>query len=313
MSASTSRLPPLNGLRAFEVVARHLSFTRAADELHVTPAAVGQQIRALETFLGVALFERLHRSLRLTDAGRSCLPEVQTGFRKLRDAVDRVRAAQRSSVVVVSVEPDFAARWLVRRLDRFNVAHPDVDVRLDATLRLVDLAREEVDVAVRYGSGNWTGLRSEPLFEDEMFPVCSPRLLRGPHALRRPADLCHQTLLHEYWGEEEDDSGWRNWLLAAAVDGVDPERGPRFAQHSLMLEAAAQGHGVALASGILAADDLASGRLVRPFGSTGRMALGFAYYLAWSASRRERAPARAFREWLLGEAAGQRSLYEKSE
>lgn len=313
MATSGSRLPPLNGLRAFEVAARHLSFTRAAEELHVTPAAVGQQVRALERFLGIDLFERMHRNLRLTDAGRNCLPELQAGFRKLGDAVDRMRAAQSGGTLVVSVEPDFAARWLVRRLDRFNSSHPDVDVRLDATLRLVDMAREEVDVAVRYGAGTWPGLHAEPLFDDEMFPVCSPCLLEGQHPLRRPQDLAHHTLLHEYWGEQDDDAGWRNWLRAAAVDGVDPERGPRFAQHSLMLEAAAQGHGVALASGILAADDLASGRLVCPFGAAGRTAPGFAYYLVWNELRRERPAALAFRQWLLGEAAGQRSLYEKAE
>ena len=313
MSTPNSRLPPLNGLRAFEVAARHLSFTRAAEELHVTPAAVGQQVRALENFLGVALLERLHRQLRLTDAGRSCLPELQAGFRKLGDAVEHVQASSRGGMVVVSVEPDFAARWLVRRLDRFRVAHPDIDVRLDATLRLVDLVREGVDVAVRYGSGDWSDARAERLFKDEMYPVCSPRLLSGPHPLKELADLSHHTLLHEYWGEEEDDSGWRNWLIAAGVEGVDPERGPRFAQHSLMLEAAAQGHGVALASGILAVDDLASGRLVRPFGNTASKTLGFAYYLAWSATRQERPAARAFREWLLAEASGQRSLHEKND
>ncbi len=313
MPTSSARLPPLNGLRAFEVAARHLSFTAAAEELHVTPAAVGQQVRALENFLGVALFERLHRHLRLTDSGRACLPELQAGFRKLQDAVERIQATTGAGMVVVSVEPDFAARWLVRRLDRFRAEHPEIDVRLDATLRVTDMAREGVDVAVRYGSGDWPGVRAERLFEDDMFPVCSPRLLAGEHPLRRPEDLAHHTLLHEYWGEEEDDSGWRNWLLAAAVEGVDPERGPRFAQHSLMLEAAAQGHGVALASGILAADDLASGRLVRPFGSAGRMALSFAYYLVWSTTRHERPQARAFRDWLLAEASGQRSLHRKND
>ena len=189
-------LPPLNSLRAFEAAARHLSFTKAAGELNVTPAAISHQIKALEEFLGVVLFRRLTRALRLTDAGQAAFPKVREGFDKLAEAVEILRAEEESKVLTVSVSPSFGAKWLVPRLDRFRAAHPDLEIRIDATDRLADFQGDNVDVALRYGMGNYPGLLVDKLFGAEMVPVCSPDLLDGPQPLQRPQDLAHHTLLH---------------------------------------------------------------------------------------------------------------------
>ena len=178
-------LPPLNSLRAFEAAARHLSFTKAAEELHVTPAAISHQIKALEEQMGVPLFRRLTRALRLTQAGQAALPPMRDGFDKLADAVDLLRAHDESGAITVSLDPSFAAKWLVPRLDRFRAAHPDLDVRLDATDRLVDFQRDNVDLAIRYGGGHYPGLEAERLLSEEIFPVCSPNLRQGPEPLEQ--------------------------------------------------------------------------------------------------------------------------------
>lgn len=290
------RLPPLNALRAFEAAARHLSFTRAAEELHVTPAAISHQVKALEEHLGVKLFRRLNRALLLTDAGQACLPGLKEGFDRLAEVTERVRAQDRAGPLTVSVLPSFAARWLVPRLGRFVAAHPDIEVRLVASDALADFARDEADVAVRYGGGAWPELRADRLFTEDIFPVCSPVLLAGPHPLRTPADLCHHTLLHDQDLRED----WRMWLLAAGVSGLDPARGPSFSHTSLLLQAAADGQGVALGRSVLVADDVAAGRLARPFDIS--LPAGFAYYVVYPERAADRPNIQALRDWLLGEA-----------
>lgn len=294
-------LPPLNALRAFEAAARHLSITRAAEELHVTPAAVSHQVKGLEAYLGLALFKRANRSLRLTDAGQACLPGLREGFERLAAAMDAVRAGDESGPLTVSVPPSFGAKWLVARLDRFRQANPGYDVRLDASMRLVDLAREGVDIAVRYGAGRYPGMRVDRLMDEVAVPVCSPRLLEGAAPLRVPADLCRHTLLHHTAPYQDDGyPDWRMWLQAAGVDGCDLSRGPTFSMASLAVQAAIDGQGVALVGDVLVADDIAAGRLVRPFALS--FPVSFAYYVVCPLASAERPRVVAFREWLLEEA-----------
>ncbi|NIM29328.1 MAG: transcriptional regulator GcvA [Gammaproteobacteria bacterium] len=294
-------LPPLNALRAFEAAARHLSITRAAEELHVTPAAVSHQVKGLEAYLGLALFKRANRSLRLTDAGQACLPGLREGFERLAAAMDALRAGDESGPLTVSVPPSFGAKWLVARLDRFRQANPGYDVRLDASMRLVDLAREGVDIAVRYGAGRYPGMRVDRLMDEVAVPVCSPRLLEGAAPLRVPADLCRHTLLHHTAPYQDHGyPDWRMWLQAAGVDGCDLSRGPTFSMASLAVQAAIDGQGVALVGDVLVADDIAAGRLVRPFALS--FPVSFAYYVVCPLASAERPRVVAFREWLLEEA-----------
>ena len=304
----TRRFPGLGPLRTFEAAARHLSFTRAADELGVTPGAVSVQVRAIEDALGVRLFWRTSRSVRLTGAGETVLRAAREALDVVARAVEQVGPAGGRRVLTVSVGMSFAAKWLVPRLDRFRRLHPGVDVRLDVTERLADFAREEVDVAIRFGSGAYPGLRTDRLFEEEeVFPVCSPRLLQGEHPLRHPADLRHHTLIHEDWRAEGDGwAGWPDWamwLLAAGVEGVDPARGVRFRETALVIQAAVEGQGVALGNTSLVGDDLATGRLVRPFDLSLKGPARFAYHLVSPRAAADRPLTEAFREWVLLEVA----------
>ena len=297
-------LPPLNALRAFEAAARHLSFTKAAEELHVTPAAISHQIKALEEQLGVPLFRRLTRALRLTEAGQTALPPMKDGFDKLAEAVDLLRAQEDSGAVTVSLDPSFAAKWLVPRLDRFRAAHPDIDVRLDATDKLTDFQRDNVDLAIRYGSGNYPGLMVERLLSEEIFPVCSPKLLEGPEPLAQPSDLRRHTLIHLDWDSEDVTAPtWRMWLLAAGIHDIDFTRGPVFSMTTLALQAAIEGLGVALASSFLVADDLAAERLVVPFDLSLCDPLDFAYHVVVPKRTVDLPKVVAFKSWLLDEIA----------
>lgn len=296
------QLPPLNSLRAFDAAARHLSFTKAAEELHVTPAAVSQQIKLLEDHCGVRLFKRLTRALMLTDAAQAALPSLREGFDKLAEAAEKLKAHEPGGILTVSVPPSFGAKWLVPRLDRFRTAHPEFDLRIDATDALAGF--DDVDVALRYGRGDYGNLHVERLMSEVAFPVCSPALLDGPEPLRGPEDLSHHTLLHVQWKMESDAApNWRMWLRAAGVDGVDPERGPRFSIEGMVVQAAIEGHGVALASGSLVADDLRAGRLVRPFAPGVCEETAFSYYLVYPEAKATNPKVMAFRQWIIAEVA----------
>ena len=292
------RLPPLNALRAFEAAARHMSFTRAAAELNVTQAAVSHQVKTLEERLGLNLFRRHNRNLFLTDEGQAYFPAVRDALDALSAATENLRSLDTGGVLTVSVLPSFAARWLVPRLGRFRARHPEFDVRLDPSHALSDFARDGVDLAVRMGGGNYPGLHSVRLMDEVVFPVCSPDLLDGPHPLRRPQDLCHHVLLHD-----EDRAQWRVWLTLNRIEGVDPERGPIFIDSSNLVEAAARGQGVALGRRALVSDDLATGRLVRPFAIS--QPYQSAYYIVCPEGQAARPKIKAFRQWLLDEAAGE--------
>ncbi|MDQ2696696.1 MAG: transcriptional regulator GcvA [Pseudomonadota bacterium] len=309
----SQRLPPLNALRAFEAAARHLSFSRAADELHVTPAAVSHQIKGLEEYLGVQLFRRLNRALQLTEAAQAGLPRLREGFSCLGDAVERICAHDRVGILTVCVTPSFAAKWLVPRLHRFAALHADIDMRISASMSQVEVShvpgggpesfqRNGIDVAIRFGRGRYPGFRVDKIFAVTVVPMCSPALLHGDQPLRAPDDLRHHTLLHDDT-PYEGRPGWEQWLKAAGVKGVDAGRGVHFNHTLLALEAAMDGQGVVLSLRNLAADDLARGRLVVPFDIS--LPLEYAYYLLCPETTAGQPKIVAFRDWLLAEAGAE--------
>ncbi len=295
------RLPPLNALRAFEAAARHMNFSRAADELSVTPGAVSQQIQNLEDCVGAALFKRTPKGLLLTDAAQTALPALREAFDRLGEAASLLTAAVDGRRVTVSAAPSFAAKWLMPRLGRFEAAHPEVDVWLQAGMELVDFTTGEVDVAVRYGSGRYPGLEVTRLMSETVIPVASPDLVRD-RPLDSPEDLAHHVLLHD--GSPDADEScpdWAMWLAARGIKGVDGTRGPRFNQSSLVIEAAMSGRGVALAKQALAQDDIDAGRLVAPLQIATHV--DFAYYVVHPKAKGRLTQVRAFVSWLAREAA----------
>jgi LysR family transcriptional regulator, glycine cleavage system transcriptional activator len=290
-------LPPLNALRAFAAAARLLSFTRAAAELHVTQTAISHQMRLLESHLGVRLFVRLPRRLSLTPEGQAYARELHRVFERIDDATRALAAQPRREVLAVTCLPSFAARWLVPRLGRFTALHPTIDLRLITTERPVDLPREAVDVGIRFGFGQYAGLRSERLLDDHCFPVCSPRLGKGKRLQRR--ELARQVLLHD-----DSSDSWRRWLRFAGMTDVDADRGHVFADASMMLQAAADGLGVALGRGVLVQRELAAGTLVRAFPSTPALAVEQSYFLITSPAVADLPRVKAFASWVKTEAAG---------
>lgn len=300
--ATRRRLPPLNALRAFEVVARHLSMTRAAEELSVTPAAVSRQIKTLEDYLGVSLFRRANKALFLTDAAQACLPALSHGFDLLADAIRDIGVFETRRPLTVSVTPSFGAQWLVPRLDRFRALHPTFDVRIDASTRLVDFRHDDVDVAIRYGPGGRPGMHAVRLMSEEIFPMCSPALAREVGSLDSLEALRKLTLLHVDNAQlDEAWPDWETWLITAGVTGVDARRGPRFTQPSMALQAARDGLGIALCGSVLAADDLRAGRLMQPFDLS--FPVNFAYHVVCPEATADRPRIVAFRDWILREAS----------
>ncbi len=293
------RLPPLNAVRAFEAASRHSSFQAAADELAVTAGAVAQQIKTLEQWFGIALFRRLpSKGVVLTAAGQRYAASVSQLLDDLADATMRLVGQDNANVLTVSTIPSFASQWLIPRLGRFRQSNPSVDMRVIATTGLTDFSREDVDVVVRYGRGHYPGLWSELLLEETFFPVCSPALVNHPeHPLRAVADLKYHTLLHD----EADpfftlSPDWTRWLTEAGASGLDARRGPRFTHTYLSLQAAAAGQGVALVTSVLIGDDLATGRLVCPFGP--EIAGAYNYHLVCPTEALERPKVDAFRRWI---------------
>ena len=286
------RLPPLNALPSFEAAARHLSFSRAAHELHVTHGAVSRAVRNLEDRLGVQLMIRATRSVRLTPTGASYAAEIRAVLEQLAAATSA--AAGQSEIVSVSTIDSFAARWLMPRLFRFRQAHGDIDVRVAVSERLADFASDGIDIAIRCGGGRYPGLSAELLMNEDHFPVCSPKLLKGRHKLRTPADLARHTLLHDVFTVD-----WAMWLHSAGIDNVDAHHGPTFLSSDHAIAAAVQGEGVALGRSALVADDLAAGRLVRPFALS--LPAGFAYYVVYPPRALQQPNVKAFRDWLMAE------------
>ena len=262
----------------------------------MTPGAISQQIKLLEDRLGRPLFLRRTRRIELTEAGRVLLVPTQQAFRLLTDAVARVRGTDQTKILSVSLLPSFAALWFVPRLGHFRARYPDIDVRISATPKLADINRDEVDVVIRYGLGDYPGMHVEHLLADDLFPVCSPRLLEGPIPLRQPADLAHHTLLHDELRQE-----WELWTRAAGIEGLDTSRGPSFGLWDLAFQAAIAGQGVALGRSTLVAEYLRSGRLVRPFDVSSHSHFG--YYFVCSPERVTEPKIAALRAWLKDETA----------
>src|SRR5262245_23177018 len=290
------RLPPLTAIRYFEAAARHLSFTKAAEELHVTHSAISHLIKALEEWLGVPRFRRMNRAIMLTEAGQAYMRPVKEAFERLGEASRILKAREQTGTLTVSVMPSFAAKWLVPRIGSFRAAYPDIDIRISASEKLVDFNREDVDIALRFGRGPWPGLHSELLLRQDLFPVCSPKLLEGPIPLRDPADLINHNLLYDYdWRENV----WLRWLTDAGVKVQSLRHALSFNHSNLMLQAAIDGLGVALTVGPVAADDLAAGKLVRPFNTVLRTDTG--YYVVAPETTVDRSKVAAFRKWIFEE------------
>jgi LysR family transcriptional regulator, glycine cleavage system transcriptional activator len=298
---SNGHLPPLSALRAFEAAARLQSFSKAAEELNVTPAAVSHQIHALEEDLGIGLFERRNRAVELTASARVLLPGLTEAFAGIQNSVRRLRAHNDTGTLNVTASPSFAGKWLVQRLHRFQERNPDIDVRISATDTMVDLTRADFDIAIRYGTGRYPGLEAEFLLKNEVFPACSPQLLRDGPPLETPADLKNHALLHDQQVDRDPLAPtWAMWLKAAGVDAAPAAHGLTFSTNVLALEAAIAGHGVTLAYSTTAAADIAAGRLVRLFSLS--LPDTFAYYIVTAPGALERPKVRAFRDWLREEA-----------
>jgi LysR family glycine cleavage system transcriptional activator len=295
-------LLPLNALRAFETAARTLNFTRAADELAVTPGAVSQQIRLLEDLVGGPLFVREAKGLQLTDLGRGAVPLLREGFERLMDASAMLREPPRRRQISISVAPSFASKWLMPRMDDFHSTHPDIEVWISADMEPVALGEGKVDLAIRYGPGDYPGHVVERLMPETVLAVCAPALLKGEKAIRKPADLKDHVLLHDM--SNDGDAGrpdWPMWLKARGVRHPDARRGSRFSESGLLIEAAVAGRGVALAKRTLAQADLESGRLVAPF-ADGSEVVGFAYHVVMPRDRPASTSTMAFTAWLKRQA-----------
>jgi LysR family transcriptional regulator, glycine cleavage system transcriptional activator len=286
------RLPSLNALKAFEAAARNESFTDAAAELFVTHAAISRHIKELEEYLGTQLFTRTGRGVELTEPGTRFGTQLTPLFDQLADASREAAAVGDVRSLKVSVDPGFASRWLISRLGRFNELHPDIELNIDATPRLVDFYVDNVEMGIRYGLGPWDDVEMQKLSDVVIFPVCDPRLIKNDPKIT-PAGLSEYNLLHE-----DRKQWWAEWLAAAGVQGVEDWRGATF-QNQLALEAAEAAQGFALGDQILCMDSLLENWLIRPFNFD--MKDHGAYWVVRKKGSRESAPARAFREWLMGE------------
>lgn len=295
-SKVSRRLPPLHSLRAFEAAARHLSVKKAAAELAVTPTAVSHHIRVLEDALGVKLFERHARHIELTAYGRDLYPALREGFDKFADAISRLKAGKRRTVVTLSATVAFTARWLAPRVPAFHRDNPGMDLRLHASDEPVDLRSGIADAAIRYGRGEYEGYAAETLFEDAYAPVCSPRL-----RLREPRDLAKHTMIHFEWRRRRrENATWDRWLRAARVSELTPKSDLIFTDESQAIQAGIAGHGVALLSLALVSDELARGTLVQPFGPTLQME-GYRYDFVYLPAQKDSAAIAALRAWIRKE------------
>ncbi|MBD1228827.1 transcriptional regulator GcvA [Xenorhabdus griffiniae] len=293
----SKRLPPLNALRVFDAAARHLSFTKAAEELFVTQAAVSHQMKSLEDFLGLKLFRRRNRSLLLTEEGQSYYLDIKEIFTAINDATRKLQARSAKGALTVSLSPSFAIQWLVPRLSGFNQSFPGIDVRIQAVDREEDKLADDVDVAIFYGRGNWPGLRTDRLYPEYLLPVCSPALLTGDRPLKTPADLAKHTLLH--------DSSRRDWqAYIRQLDmqqQINVQQGPIFSHSAMVIQAAVHGQGVALANNVMAQNEIDAGRLVCPFNDV--LVSKNAFYLVCHDNQAELGKIAAFRKWILTQAA----------
>ena len=286
------RLPPLNSLKAFEAAARHLSFTKAADELFVTQAAVSHQIKSLEDFLSMQLFFRQNRSLILTEQGQSYYLDLKDIFIALQEATERLYEFGTKGAFTIAMPPSFAIQWLVPRINKFSLIHPEIDVRIKAVDFDDGFLADDVDVAIYYGRGKWSGLQADKLHTEYLTPVCSPMLLDGTKPLDELSDLRHHMLLHD-----SSRHSWNTWIKHFNIPAVQVELGPIFSHTTMVLQAAALGQGIALANSVLARPEIAAGRLLCPFEE--KLISKSSYYLVCHPSQAELGKISAFRQWLL--------------
>jgi LysR family glycine cleavage system transcriptional activator len=302
-----SQLPPLNALRAFETTARLGSFTRAAQELGVTPAAVGQQVRSLEARLGRTLFLRSGDGLTLMPFAGNALADIQRGFDNLSQGYRSLSPNAEKQIISISVPPTFAIKWLVPRLHSFYERYPATELKFDTAMRFVDVGRGEVDLAIRFGSGRYPGLRKERLLEEWVVPLCAPILCRGKGGLKYPNDLDRFSLLHI--NGETADSNWLTWPKWAGSHNLEGQhfgQGPIFTQSLTALQAACEGQGIALCGISYALEDILAGRLYAPFGTECAVRTEYAYDMVYTPVRAEHPPVLAFRRWLKSEASKSR-------
>ena len=292
-----SLLPPLKAVWYFESAARHLNFTKAAEELNVTHSAISHQIRALEDWVGQPLFERGARGLRLTEAGQQFVPPIRVAFQQLIQAGQAVRHTAHGGALTVSVLPSLASKWLVPRLSDFRVRFPDIDVRISATGQLEMVGRGDIDIGLRYGRGNWPDLTAELLLHDDLFPICSPDLLKGPKPLKEPRDIAHFPLLSDSDWRPAEYEFWHRWFELAGISDLALKPDMTFTASNLMIDAAIAGLGVGLGNTMLAGADLKAGRLVKPFELSLNLETG--YFVVYGPGALKRPKIKAFRDWVM--------------
>jgi LysR family glycine cleavage system transcriptional activator len=286
------RLPPLNSLKAFEAAARNLSFTKAAEEMFVTQAAISHQIKLLEEHLSMKLFMRRNRSLLLTEEGQSYYLDIKDIFAHLYEATERLLTRGAKGSISIALTPSFAIQWLIPRLSEFSNLHPDIDVKIKAVDYDDNSLTDDVDVAIYYGLGNWQGVFTDKLYTEYLTPVCSPLLLSGEKALSEPSDLMNHTLLHDM-----SRNNWKEWIKVAGVKDINVNQGPIFSHSSMVLQAAIHGQGIALGNSVLAKPEIESGRLVTPFNEV--LVSKNAFYLVCREAQVDSPKIVAFRNWLL--------------
>lgn len=289
------RLPPLNSLKVFEAAARHLSFTRAAEELFVTQAAVSHQIKALEEYLGLKLFRRRNRSLLLTEEGQGYFLDIKDIFTSLAEATDKLLERSEKGALTISLPPSFAIQWLVPRLADFNEQQPDIDVRIKAVDMEEGSLTDDVDVAIYYGRGHWPGLRADKLYQEFLIPLCSPSLMLGAKPLACLGDLRHHTLLHDTSRKD-----WKQFAKENHIEGVNLNHGPIFSHSTMVLQASIHGQGIALGNNVLAQPEIDAGRLVSPFDEV--LMTKNAFYVVCHEKQADMGRIATFRDWMLKKA-----------
>ncbi|ANO33504.1 transcriptional regulator GcvA [Vibrio breoganii] len=292
------RLPPLKSLKVFEAAARHLSFTRAAEELFVTQAAVSHQVKALEEYLGLKLFRRRNRSLLLTEEGQSYFLDIKDIFTSLSEATDKVLERSEKGSLTISLQPSFAIQWLVPRLADFNEQEPDIDVRIKAVDMDDGSLTDDVDVAIYYGRGNWHGLRADKLYQEYLIPLCAPRLLDGVKPLGSLSDLSKHTLLHDTSRKD-----WKQFARQHHLEGINVNHGPIFSHSTMVLQAAVHGQGIALGNNVLAQPEIEAGRLISPFDEV--LVSKNAFYVVCHEKQADVGRIATFRDWMLSIAASE--------
>lgn len=301
----------LNAMRAFEASARHQSFSGAANELNVTPAAVGQLVRSLEDWLGIPLFHRnTSGKARLipTEVARRALPEIRAGFDKLSLGLSLLQEGSTNGILTVTVSPAFAAKWLLQRIDRFQTLWPDIDVRLDTNLKPMDFAAQGIDIGIRYGAGVWAGLVAEKLMEEEVFPVCSPSFLSQHQDIKEPCELLKHTLIHDLSMDLHGSFvSWDTWFERICILKKETIRGLKINNSAAVLQSAVDGHGIALARSVMAHDDLTAGRLVRLFPGI-KCPSPLAYFIVYKAESSIVTKVSAFRDWLIAEISADQNI-----